>query len=371
MNVKYLKISLCLFVFLIFIAVYKNRVDRNETKIQPKEFTTKNSLELITEQSCRKNLEFLCSDNLEGRMSGKKGNVMAADFLKSKLNEYGLKTYFHKFKIKRVNSGPNNELGDDFTQNVYGWVEGESLKDEIIVVGAHFDHIGYGPQYSRSKSIKVHNGADDNASGTVAVLEVAKAMSRLKPKRTILFQFYSAEEMGLLGSRFYCENPTMPESNPDIKKHIAMINLDMIGHLNLDKYNVSFSGIIDLQENINNLNKKYKFANNVTGRGTGGSDHASFYNKKIPVAFIHTGLHKYYHTPEDDIETLNLNGIVEISKYVFELSWNLANEENTPQFNHASFKEMPYDHDHGSEILFNTQSEDLKITPSPRKIFRK
>jgi Zn-dependent M28 family amino/carboxypeptidase len=125
-----------------------------------------------------------------------------------------------------------------------------------------------------------------------------------------------------------------------------MVNLDMVGHLRAEEFKVSIPNGISMQPIIEKLFDKYSFAKRITGRGTGGSDHASFYNKKIPVAFIHTGTHKYYHTPEDDIVTLNVPGIVEISKYAFELSWLLANE-GRPEFDENSFKEMPYTHDHG------------------------
>lgn len=311
-----------------------------------KEPTLEEALSRINEQDCTRNLEYLSSDELEGRMSGKKGNVTAAEYILRELEEYGLRTTTQEFKIQRANPGPKDEQGDDFTRNIYAWIDGGELKDEIVVIGAHFDHIGYGPKYSRSSSTAIHNGADDNASGTVAVLEVAKAMSGLRPSRTIVFQFYSAEEMGLLGSRFYCNNPIFPVGDPDIKKHVAMVNLDMVGHLKTEQYQVSIPDGIDMQESVNELSGKYKFATRVSSRGTGGSDHASFYNKKIPVVFIHTGTHKYYHTPDDDLKTLNMPGVVEISKYTFELVWRLANLKK-PSFDESSFKEMPYTHDHG------------------------
>lgn len=337
----------------ITLSVYFKKFTSNKHFEKPpvveKEYTLNDALASITAGECEAHMKYLASDELEGRMSGKKGNVLAAKYIKSELEKYGLKTTTQKFKIKKLNAGPKNESGEDFTENIYAWIDGKELKDEIIVVGAHFDHVGYGPSMSRSKKIAVHNGADDNASGTVAVLEIAQAMSKLKPQRTILFQFYSAEEMGLLGSRYYCENPMFPTESPNIKNHVAMINLDMIGHLNSKENKASFAeafSSVDIQKQINELNKKYNFAKQITGRGTGGSDHASFYNKKIPVAFIHTGLHKYYHTPEDDIETLNYVGIENISKYALELTWQLSNEAK-PQFNEAEFKEMPYHHDHG------------------------
>lgn len=332
-------------ITVLVVAVKVSR-NKNEAPGPPTEPTLSDALSSVSEKDCSDDLNFLASDEMEGRMSGKKGNVASAEFIKNKLEGYGLKTTTQRFKISRTNPGPKNEVGDDFTSNVYAWIEGGNLKDEIVVVGAHFDHIGYGPRYSRSGSTAVHNGADDNASGTVAVLEVAKAMSRLKPARTVIFQFYSAEEMGLIGSRFYCDNPVFPIGSPDIRKHVAMINIDMVGHLDAGKFKVSIPEGVNMRGAVGELAGKYGFALGVTGHGTGGSDHASFYNKKIPVAFIHTGLHKYYHTPEDDVETVNVKGIVEISKYALELCWRLSNEER-PSFDETSFREMDYTHDHG------------------------
>jgi Zn-dependent M28 family amino/carboxypeptidase len=161
----------------------------------------------------------LASDELEGRMSGKHGNVVSGEFVKKQYESFGLPTMYHKFSIRRANPGPKNETGDDFTQNVYAWVEGNdpSVKDEIVVVGAHLDHIGYGPSMSATPSRReIHNGADDNASGSVALVEIARAFLCLKGKvkRTVVFQSYSAEEMGLIGSNFYCNNPVFPEECP-------------------------------------------------------------------------------------------------------------------------------------------------------------
>ena len=350
---KFAIASSLLVVALIAAAALKFRTPETEappadTPPPAKELTPDAALARIGAQECEEILKFLSSDELEGRMSGKKGNVAAAEFIIGRLRNAGLQTATQQFEIKRANPGPKNEQGDEFTKNVYAWIEGGELKDEIVVVGAHFDHIGYGPRYSRSKAVAVHNGADDNASGTAAVLQIARAMSGLRPKRTIVFQFYSAEEMGLIGSRFYCNNPTFPAGAPDIRKHVAMINLDMVGHLKAEKHQVSIPEGVDMKSATEALSNKYKFSKRVTRSGSGGSDHASFYNKKVPVAFIHTGTHKYYHTPEDDIETINVSGVAEIARYAFELAWILANDEK-PSFDDKSFREMPYTHDHGHQ----------------------
>lgn len=325
----------------------------------PKEYTFDDALKSISVDELKKNLTYLASDELEGRMSGKKGNITAFDFIKKEYEKYGLPTMYHKFSIQRMNPGPQNETGDDFTQNCYAWIEGTDpvLKDEIVVIGAHGDHIGYGPRMSRSSKIAVHNGADDNGTGTVALLQVAKAFSMLKGKvrRTVVFQSYSAEEMGLIGSKFYCNNPVFPQNTPSISKHIAMINLDMVGYLGRGQYFAGFdhsASSVDLNGIITELNGKYSFAKQITSRGSGGSDHAPFYNKKVPVAFLHTGLHPYYHTPEDDVERINFDGLQKVSTYAFELAWKVAQADLRPQFNYEAFKEMPYTHDHGHGEVF-------------------
>jgi len=312
-------------------------------------------LESIKESELTEMLNYLASDELEGRMSGKKGNVVAAEFIKKKFEEFGLPTEYDKFRISRENPGPKNETGDDFTQNIYAWIEGNdpNLKDEVVIIGAHMDHIGYGPSMSRAPNRReVHNGADDNGSGTVALIEIAEAFSCVKDKvkRTVVFQAYSAEEMGLIGSRHYCDNPKFPRDKPDIKKTVMMCNLDMVGYLNKGVYSLAWGAgdsSLDISRIIEELNEKYTFARKVTSRGSGGSDHASFYNKRVPVAFLHTGLHPYYHTPDDDVDKINFQGMEQIAKYAFELAWKVCQGETPPKFNLATFKEMEYTHDHG------------------------
>ena len=324
----------------------------------PKEFTYEDALASINADSIKKMVYYLASEELEGRMSGKKGNVIAADYLKKEYDSYGLPTMYHRFSIDRLNSGPKKEIGDDYTQNVYAWILGEDQK-QIVVVGAHMDHIGYGPSMSRSRQIAIHPGADDNASGTAALLAVAKAFSMVKGKlkRTIVFQSYSAEEMGLIGSRFYCNNPVFPLQSPNINSHIFMLNYDMVGTLGSGIWSTGFysgNSSLEITKYIRELDQKYSFAKDITSQGSGGSDHASFYNKRVPVAFLHTGLHSRYHTPADKADTLNYEGIEKVAKYSFELLWKVVQNESYPAFNHENFKEMEYTHDHGSGVEFHS-----------------
>lgn len=327
---------------------------KNQKLPPQRETSFEDALNSITETELKKDLYYLASEELEGRMSGKHGNIVAADFIKKKFESFGLKTVYQKFNIRRTNAGPKNETGDDFTHNIIAWKTGTELPNEVVVIGAHMDHIGYGPSMSRSNKIAIHPGADDNASGTVALMEIAQAISMLKPKKTVAFMAFSAEEMGLIGSRYYCDNPLLPEASPAIKNHIFMLNMDMIAYLDKGKY-YAFWGTgnssLDLNKYISELNPKYTFNRRITSQGSGGSDHACFYNKKIPVAFLHTGLHDYYHTPEDTADKCNFSGIEKVAKYAFELAWKVIGSESSPQFNHAEFKEMDYTHDHGHPEL--------------------
>lgn len=335
-------------------------------KIPERKYTYQDALNSITAEELKKHVYYLASDELEGRMSGKKGNVKAFDYIKKTYEKYGLKTMYDKFKIRRVNPGPHNEIGDDFTQNVYAWIEGNDpvLKNEIVVIGAHGDHIGYGPRYSRTPNRReVHNGADDNASGTAALLVLAKAFSMLKGKnkRTVVFMSFSAEEMGLIGSAHYVRNPKFPIGNPNLKNHVFMLNMDMIGYLDKGKYYGWFASgqsSVDIDRHIRELNQKYQFAIRITSRRSGGSDHAVFYNRGIPVAFLHTGLHRYYHTPDDDAHRINYEGMEKVAKYAFELAWRICQSDKRPKFNQKDFKPMHCTHDHGHrDVPFHVHQE--------------
>lgn len=332
---------------------------------KPPRPTVRDALDSISRQDLERNLGYLASDELEGRMSGKKGNRLAAEFIKKEFEKLGLPTENHKFMIRRMNPGPKNEIGDDFTENVYAWMEGNDpqLKNEVVVVGAHMDHIGYGPSMSRWGGSKIHPGADDNASGTAALLEIAKAFSKMKGqnKRTVVFMAFSAEEMGLKGSLHYVNNPIFPKGAPDLKKHVFMLNMDMVGHLGKGQ-TMAFddgSSSPDIGDAIRGLAVKYNFASTITFRGASGSDHAPFYNKKVPVAFLHTGLHKFYHTPNDTVDRINFDGLEQVSRYGFELAWVVCNSAEKPAFDYGSFNEMDYEHDHGQK--------DVPFEEKPRR----
>lgn len=354
-KLKYICVVLGFIVLILAFISRSHQLDKVELPSEVHvELTPKQAAELVSKEEIKNSLFYLASDQLEGRMSGKEGNVLAAEFVKKEFEKLGLKTLTQRFKIKRMNPGPKNEMGADYTENVYAYIEGSDplLKDQVVVVGAHLDHIGYGPSMSRSSGLKVHPGADDNASGTVALIEVARCFSKLKPKRTVVFMAFSAEEMGLLGSKFYCDNPLFPLNSPDISSHVFMLNMDMVGYLNKGKHNVYFSdgdSSIEVGKIIDELSLDYPFAKKITGRRSGGSDHACFYNKKVPIAFLHTGLHPHYHKPSDTPDKINYGGLFEIAKYAFELAYCVAQAQSRPEFNYGSFTEMDLNHDHGQQ----------------------
>jgi hypothetical protein len=208
------------------------------------------------------------------------------------------------------------------TQNVVGLLEGNdiSLKDEYIVIGAHYDHIGFGGDKSGSRRPyihAIHNGADDNASGVSILIELSKILGQLKTnKRSILFVAFGAEEMGLLGSKHFVNSNLI--SNDKIQ---IMINLDMVGRLNSEKtINVSgtktaanLESIITPQIKNNGLNFTF------SSEGYGPSDHTSFYVNDVPVLFFFTGAHTDYHTPSDDYHKLNYSGMETIKTLLHEL----------------------------------------------------
>ena len=225
------------------------------------------------------------------------------------------------------------------TYNIIAYLPGqdEKLKNEWVIIGAHYDHLGYGGEGSGSRmpdTIAVHNGADDNGSGSVAVLEIARAVKNMKHKRSIMFIWFGAEEMGLLGSKYFTDHPLI-----DLNNVAAMINIDMLGRLRDNKLYVGGVGTSDVnKEIVEKENKKYGFDLSLSEGGYGPSDHASFYMKNIPVLYFNTGIHEDYHTPFDDVDKINFEGMEKASRYVRDVLIDLANLESKPKFKEAGEK---------------------------------
>ena len=228
------------------------------------------------------------------------------------------------------------------TRNVIGFLPSQNpkFKDQYIVIGAHYDHLGFGGAGTGSRkpdTLAIHNGADDNASGVTAVLSLADKFSseRKNLKRSVIFVLFSGEEEGILGSSFFTAN-----SPVDVKSIKTYINLDMVGRLKPDSaLEISGTGT---SVNAESLLKKV-----VTGRalklsfspeGYGPSDHAAFYAKNIPVFFLTTGVHLDYHTPSDDADKINYEGLKEVDNYTFDLARTIINADSTLTFREAGPK---------------------------------
>jgi aminopeptidase YwaD len=215
-----------------------------------------------------------------------------------------------------VTLGTEVNLIHSDVRNVVGFLPGTGSTDEYFVVGAHFDHLGWGQDGTlyRGEEPKVHHGADDNASGTAGVLELAQYFSDRKLKHSILFIAFNGEEMGLLGSGNWVNHPTRPLANIS-----AMFNLDMIGRRidSTRRLNVQGTGSSPQWDMIaKKANDAYRMDLSLIPEGEGSSDHASFYMKNIPVLFFFTGLHTDYHRPSDTVEKINITGETEIVSYI-------------------------------------------------------
>lgn len=204
------------------------------------------------------------------------------------------------------------------------------LSNEYLVIGAHFDHLGWGGSNSLHQGEpQIHNGADDNASGTTGLLELSEKLASLKNdlKRSIIFFAFSGEEMGLLGSSYLVKNFPVP-----IENVVSMFNMDMIGRLKENSLIVNGTGTSSNWKNILNEKNKFDFKLSFNDEGFGPSDHAAFYGMKIPVLFFFTGTHNDYHKPSDDYDKINSEGQEKVLKYIFEIAKEVVNSDQKPDY---------------------------------------
>jgi hypothetical protein len=242
------------------------------------------------------------------------------------------------FEFKNVTAKLRVELKHSSakTYNVMAYCEGsdQDLADEYIVIGAHYDHIGRGlfGLQGYSSRLPICNGADDNASGTAAVMEMAEGFGllRKKPKRSIIFVLFSGEERGLLGSKAFVEKPPVP-----LEKIVLMINLDMVGRCRGKVY-VSGVGTADVfSEIVSAANRETRLPLKVSQGVGSGSDHLPFYEKKIPVIYFATGLHKDYHKPTDDWNKINYEDMRKIARLCFKIAAEVADLPQRPEYTEA------------------------------------
>lgn len=271
-------------------------------------FAQKNT---ISSKNIEQHITFLASDALKGRGTGTKDEQKAADYIASQFKKWGLQPkgtngYEQPFK---ANLDTVHVLD---ARNVVGYLDNGAAR--TIIIGAHYDHLGEGYQRGSldpSPKGKIHNGADDNASGVAGVLELARyfAQNKVKENHNFLFICFSAEELGLLGSKYYANNPTI-----DLSKANLMLNFDMIGRFEATKA-ITVGGwgtSPSWGQVVPPVMEREKMAFKVDSAGAGASDHTSFYLKKIPVLFFFTGVHGDYHKPSDDTELINFEGEAKI-----------------------------------------------------------
>jgi hypothetical protein len=282
------------------------------------------AMDSVTDEELYEHVAVLADDVYEGRAAGSRGGHAAAKYLIKQLQPYGLTPagaggdFFQPF---------DNEM-----RNILALKPGDDpeLQHEIIVVGAHYDHVGYGNRRNSNGPFgRIHNGADDNASGTAALLETieAFAQSGLTTRRSILFAFWDGEERGLLGSKHWLAHPTLPVENVKLA-----ITIDMVGRLRNEQLYVlgtrSGFGLRRLLSGPVEDPLWLDFSWDLTAN----SDHWPFLERQIPVVLLHTGLHSDYHRPTDDVEKINRAGMREVSRYLLAALIKVANEEHLPKF---------------------------------------
>lgn len=285
----------------------------------------------------KKDIAYLASDALEGRLIGSEGEKLAAEYISIRFKELGLsgidnsKFYLQQFEVKpKVN--PHSMSKDTATiigHNVVGFLDNKAKK--TVIIGAHYDHLGYGEMggslFAGSEK-QIHNGADDNASGVAAMLAVAERVIAKKLNHyNYIFLAFTGEEEGLWGSNYYAKNPTV-----GIKSVAFMINMDMVGRLDVEKrIAIHGTGTASVWDSMIDslLVSDFKIKKHVSG--VGPSDHTSFYLQDIPVLHFFTGQHENYHKPSDDAELINYAGLDLVIDYIEELL-TIMNAKPTPLF---------------------------------------
>lgn len=295
----------------------------------------------ITASELKDHLYIFASDEFEGRDTGEPGQKKAAEYLKTEYKQLSIPSpiggddyyqevpgsYFTRGQIKN-------------TENVLAFIEGSQKPEEVLVISSHYDHVGIDDEGN------IYNGADDDGSGTVAILEIAEAFAQAKkdgngPKRSILFLNVTGEEKGLVGSKYYSENPIFPLENT-----VANLNIDMIGRIGNGMENsgdyVYLIGSDKLSTELHNLseavNKKYMNLNldytynddNDPNRFYYRSDHYNFAKHDIPVIFYFNGVHADYHKPTDTPDKINYELLEKRAKLIFYTAWEIANRAERP-----------------------------------------
>ena len=293
-------------------------------------------LHAIRAEDIKVHIDVLADDAFEGREAGSRGGRAAGGYLAEQFEQYALRpggergTYFQEFRGN--------------CRNVLAILEGSDpeLREQYLVIGAHYDHVGYGNAKNSFGPIGfIHNGADDNASGVAGVLSVIQGFLALgePPRRSILFAMWDGEGQGRWGSKHWTQNPTVP-----LEQVVFVLNADMIGHLRDDRLTVFGTRTArGLRQMVTLCNTMTDLVLDFTWELSDNSDHYSFFAQDIPVLMLHTGLHPYYHRPSDTADRINHQGAEQVTRLMFSLALELANQPHPPQFRLPSRYEGPPD----------------------------
>ncbi|MDH3733853.1 MAG: M20/M25/M40 family metallo-hydrolase [Gemmatimonadota bacterium] len=271
-------------------------------------------------------VRYLSDDSLQGRFAGSSGEVCAGDYIATRFAALGLEPagddgFFQELDLASVTQ-PHAPAGTG--RNVIAMLRGADtdLSGSVVVIGAHYDHLGFGEFGSTGETGEIHNGADDNASGVAAMLEAAKILSAgPPPARSILFIAFTGEELGLIGSSYYARNPTV-----SLARTLAMVNLDMVGRLNDEAMIVYGMGTAPEWETlIPEANEGLDIPLAYEDAGYGPSDHTSFYAADVPVLHFFTNVHRDYHRDTDDWEFIDEEGLGRIASFTANVADLLAN----------------------------------------------
>ncbi|EJL68384.1 M28 family metallopeptidase [Chryseobacterium populi] len=291
----------------------------------------------ISAEDLKKNLYVIASDEMGGRDTGSPGQKKAGEYMINFYKDLGISypkalgSYYQKVPADFMKKRGGGNLPD--SENILAFIEGSEKPEEIIVVSAHYDHVG-------TRNGVVYNGADDDGSGTVGVMEIAKAFQAAKkagngPKRSILFLHVTGEEHGLFGSEFYTDNPVFPLANT-----VVDLNIDMIGRDDPENRGKQYVYVIGSEmlssqlkvineaanKKTNNLELNYKYDDPADPqRLYYRSDHYNFAKNNVPVAFFFDGIHEDYHKPTDDVEKIDYALLQKRTQLVFTTAWDIAN----------------------------------------------
>jgi len=293
----------------------------------------------ITAEELKTMLYTFAGDEMQGRMTGKKGQKLAAEYLRNFYQDHGIASPIEENNYyQTIPAAYFNRMEDAKpSENVVAFIKGSEKPDEIVVLSAHYDHVGM------REDGTIYNGADDDGSGTTAVLEMAEAFQQAVkdgngPKRSILFLHVTGEEVGLYGSKYYTENPIFPLENT-----VADLNTDMIGRIDPDKKDTpNYIYLIgsdklsqelhDVSEEINkkytNLELDYKYNDeNDPNRFYYRSDHYNFAKNNVPIIFYFNGTHEDYHKPTDTPDKIEYELMAKRAQLIFQTAWEIANRE--------------------------------------------